>query len=325
MAAGLGWMSDPSSSLEITVISILFVAVCITLYTLCTSCYSYPPKAPHYPAEKEIPSSFATNEKPEDHWSTNRTSGNEHVPDRPHTRSYTMVQPQLSTVYSHNRAESHGYFSQGMIPQLSDAPVFSGSPSGSVNLDSSLFLSTFRDSGLWEELTMQFPSLQQPITVLKDHETQDTEDQTNVKSSPWLEPSNEHLYESIGIGRVSEPSSSHQAPEDQQSENSEDPYETVRDPRDPAAGHVCKSSAVMDNKVTDNPGQIFQPFPARQDSKGLVGSEITDVYAAVNFKKKSLKIKELPVSSDTIAQAEDDIDEEPAPPVPEKMFETDCL
>ncbi|XP_072537502.1 uncharacterized protein [Salminus brasiliensis] len=330
MATGLDWMSDSPSSLEITIISILFIVVYITLYTLCTNCFSQSPETPHYPVEKENPSFFSPKEKPEDQWSTNRTVCNEHVlnsqrsapqvPDRPPTRSCTVVQTQLPKVHCHNRAESHGYFSQGMMPQLPDAPVFSVGTAGSVFPripDSPLFISTFHRPRALEEPAIQPPSLQQPRTVLEDHETLDKEPNTNTV--PWLKVSEEHLYESISVWRVNEPSLCREAAEDQL--DSESLYETVREPEDPAADHPSTSFTVRESGLAENPGLLFQPFPAVQDSQGLVGTEITVVYAAVNLKKKSLKLKEFPLSPDPIVQDRDDIHEEAAPPVPEKMFE----
>ncbi|KAF4070984.1 hypothetical protein AMELA_G00279660 [Ameiurus melas] len=46
MAADLGWMSGHTYSLDITIISIFFLVVYITLYTLCTTCYSGTPECP---------------------------------------------------------------------------------------------------------------------------------------------------------------------------------------------------------------------------------------------------------------------------------------
>ncbi|KAL7887990.1 hypothetical protein AOLI_G00029640 [Acnodon oligacanthus] len=332
MAPSFGWMSGSFSSFEITVVSILFIAVCIILFTLCTNCFSYSQssKTPQYSMEKETPSSNLTKERPEDRWSTNRTLGNEHalnsvpdssvpqVPARPHARSTTMMQRQLPTVYSHNRAESHGYFTQGMMPRLPDTPGLSVGSKASVFPripDPSLLPSTFHQPRVQVEPTMQPPSLQQPETVIKDHDTQDRDDQSynsdmftdHIYSVPESEVSEEHPYESIGMANVSEPSplsSSDEATEDQF--GSESPYQTMAEPGEPAAGHSSTSLIVLDNGQAEKPGMLFLPLPAEQDSQSLTGSESAAVYAAVNWKNKTMKLAEFPILPATVALDGDD-------------------
>ncbi|XP_036437306.1 uncharacterized protein LOC118815355 [Colossoma macropomum] len=345
MAPIFGWMSGSFSSFEITIASVLFIVVCITLCTLCTNCFSQSSKTPQYSKEKETPSSNLPKERPEDQWSTNRTSGNQHalnsmpkrsvpqVPARPHTRSATMVQSQPPTVYTHNRAESHGYFSQGMMPWLTDTPGVSVGSKASIFPripDPPLLPSTFHQPRVQVEPAMQPPSLQQPETVIKDHDTRDREDQSytsdmftdHTYSVPGPEVSEEHPYESIGMVNVSEPSplsSSNEAAENQF--GNESPYQTMAEPGEPAAGHSSTSLTVLDNGQAEKPGKLFLPLPAEQDGQCLTGSESTAVYAAVNWKKKTMKLVEFPTLPTTMALDEDDVTEEAAPPIPEKHFE----
>ncbi|KAL7872037.1 hypothetical protein SRHO_G00070200 [Serrasalmus rhombeus] len=345
MGPSFGWMSGSFSSFEITVVSVLFIAVCITLFTLCINCFSQSSKTPQCSKEKETPSSNLSKERPEDQWSTNRTLGNEHalnsvpggsvpqVPARLHTRSTTMVQRQLPTVYSHNRAESHGYFTQGMMPRLPDTPGMSTGSKASVFPripDPSLLPSTFHLPRVQVEPTMQPPSLQQPETVIKDHDTRDREDQSytsdmftdHTYSVPGSEASEEHPYECIGMVNVSEPSplsSSDEATEDQF--GSESPYQTMAEPGEPVAGYSSTSLTVLNNGQAEKPGTLFLSLPAAQDSQGLTGSESTAVYAAVNWKNKTIKLVEFPILPATLALDGDDVTEEAAPPIPEKHFE----
>ncbi|KAI4877708.1 hypothetical protein NFI96_031897, partial [Prochilodus magdalenae] len=248
MAPGFGWISGSASSLEITIASILFVVVYITLCNLCIWCFRQSPaKTTHHPEEKEIPSSIVVKEKLDDQWSTNRTSGNEHasnsepkssappVPPRPHTRSHTMVQGQQPKVLSHNRG---------------------------------------------------------------------------------LVVSEEDPYETIGMVNVSEPSppsSSNEAAKDQ-SEN-ESLYQIIREPGEPTAGHLSTSLTVLENEQTEKLEKLSHPLPAEQDDQCLTGTESAPIYAAVNWKSKSMKLAEFPFSSDAAALDEDDGTEEAAPPI----------
>ncbi|XP_058235755.1 uncharacterized protein LOC131346306 isoform X2 [Hemibagrus wyckioides] len=114
MATDLGWTSGHTSSTDITIISILFLVVYITLYALCTTCFR---KTPECPEEKEKPSSLSLSVNREDQRSRNRTTSNvdvlsstahsdvPQVPAGPHHQDHNVVYNQQTNINSHNRGQ----------------------------------------------------------------------------------------------------------------------------------------------------------------------------------------------------------------------------
>lgn len=223
-------------------------------------------------------------------------------------------------------AESHGYVSQAMMPRLPDIPVVSVGSAGSAYPRMSgppPLLSTFKQPRVHVEPAKQL-SQQQPETATKGQDIQSREDQSNTNeiftdhmySVPGLEVSEEHPYESIGMGSMGMPSPSNEAAADQ----SESPYETVKESGEPAAGHSSTPFTVMDSGQAEKPGLLITSLLTAQGGQSSNGPEKAAVYAEVNRKNKSMKL-EFPIPPSTIVADEDDVTEEAAPPVPEKMFE----
>ncbi|KAK1796471.1 hypothetical protein P4O66_008905, partial [Electrophorus voltai] len=101
----------------------------------------------------------------------------------------------------------------------------------------------------------------------------------------------------------------------------ESPYQTVRGLAQAAACHVAPPLAVIDRGQAAGAGLLFPPVQALQNGQGLSGTHGDSIYAAVNWKTKSRKIGEPPVSQDAVKPDKDEAAEEAAPPIPEKMFE----
>ncbi|XP_060773432.1 uncharacterized protein LOC132883614 isoform X1 [Neoarius graeffei] len=290
MAADLGLMSGHTSSLDITIISILFLIVYIALYTLCTTCFSATPECPE---EKAIPSSLSLTVNPEDHWSTNRNMENVD-------------------------AKSDSCFSQQMTPRIPDTPTFSVGSTGSVSpglpalppVPPIFCLTTFQ-----VEPPMASSSGQQPKTV----KTPPPEDPPNMNSGFSGAVSDEHPYACIDNVSVSGPSSPSLYDETHENQwESESPYHMVTEWTETA--NTCDLATFL--PVTDsNKAQelrfIFPPLPAVQDGQSVINTDRTAIYAVVNRNTKSQKsIEEAPVEQDTKV-----LDENEAPPVPEKIFD----
>ncbi|XP_017310871.1 uncharacterized protein LOC108257523 [Ictalurus punctatus] len=287
MAADLGWMSGHTSSLDITIISIFFLVVYITLYTLCTTCYSGTPECPE---EKELPSSLSLSVNLEDQWSTHRTMNNVD-------------------------AKSDSYFSQQMTPRIPDTPTFSVKSTGSFSarlpslppIPPVFYLTT-----LQVEPPMVSSSGQQPRTVktVWDGATPPPEDQPNMNSGSTETVSEGYPYAFIDNVRVSGPSSPSafdDAYEDQWERES--PYYSVKEWTEHATTYDLTS--VTDSQKPEELKFNFPPLPGVPDDQVLINTDRTAIYAVVNRKNKS--IKEAPVVQDMMV-----LDEDEAPPIPEK-------
>ncbi|XP_026802626.3 uncharacterized protein LOC113546789 [Pangasianodon hypophthalmus] len=329
MAADLGWMSGHTSSLDITIISILFLIGYIALYTLCTTCFS---ETPECPEEKEIPSSLSLSVNLGDHQRTMNNvdvlssmahSSMPQVPAGPQHKNHTIVYSQQTNIYSHNRAKSDSYFSQQMTPRIPDTPAFSVRSTGAVSpglpalppIPPIFYLTTVQ-----MEPPKESSSGQQPKTVktVWDFVTL-PEDQPNMNSGFTEIDSEEHPYACLDNVRVSGPSSpSHCDEADEDRWESESPYHMVTEWIEPTP--TCDLATLLpvtDSEKAEELEFLFPPLPAVQDDQPLINTDRTAIYAAVNRKNKSQKSnKEAPVVQDTMV-----LDEDEAPPVPEKIFD----
>ncbi|TSN30231.1 hypothetical protein Baya_9460 [Bagarius yarrelli] len=299
MAVDPGWISGHTSSLDITIISILFLVIYITVYTLCTTCFSLTPECLK---DKEDPSSLLLSVTCND--TPPAPAGPQHV-------NHTVLSIQKTNIYSHNRAKSDGYFSQQIPARNSDTPKFFVRSTGSVpSLLPALppvppVLYFTRVQGELEKVP-SFSSghdAKTKTTVFKSV-SPPTEDMKSVLNE-------EHLYECIDNIRVNGPSLP--PPTDKAEENwweTESPYDTVKEWTGPTATHDF--ATVIEEEIKF----IFPPLPAVQDETSCPDRIV--LYAEVNKKNKSQKSTE---GQATIVGNNVVLDEDEAPPIPDKIFD----
>lgn len=152
---------------------------------------------------------------------------------------------------------------------------------------------------------------QEPKTAW-DRVTPPLEDQPSMNSGFTV--MEEHPYACIDIVRDSEPSSPSPCDEAHgDRRESESPYHTVTEWTEPTTTTDLNTCL----PVTDDEKTEVLEFPALQDARLLINTDQTAIYAEVNRKSKTQKsIEEAPVVQDTMG-----LDEEEAPPVPEKIFD----
>ncbi|KAK2863834.1 hypothetical protein Q7C36_002988 [Tachysurus vachellii] len=299
MATDLGWMSGHTSSIDNTIISILFLIVYVILYTLCSTCFS---ETPECPEEKENPSSLSLSVNLEDHWSTNRTTSNVD-------------------------AKSDSYFSRETTPRIPDTPEFSLRSTGSTSPELPA-LPPIPPLFYFSAVQLEPPMVSASSSFYSSSSRQRLETDKSVWecvtpppediNSVFMETvSEEHPYECIDNVRVSGPSSSSPCDEDVEErwENGS-PYHTVAEWTDPIATYdLATPLPVTDGKKAEELKFIFPPLPAIHDEK--MNTDRTALYAEVNLKNKSRKsTEEAPVVQDTVVSDEDE-----APPLPIKIFD----
>lgn len=146
-----------------------------------------------------------------------------------------------------------------------------------------------------------------------DSVTAPPEDQSDMNSGFPETVTEEHPYACIDGVRVSEPSSASSQRGGDGRWKSESPYHTVTEWTEPTAScEVDTALPVMDSEKAEE-----LEFPAVQDDQPFIITDRTAIYAAVNRKNRSQKNnEETPVAQDTMV-----LDEDEAPPVPDKTFD----
>ncbi|XP_046691646.1 uncharacterized protein LOC124376546 isoform X2 [Silurus meridionalis] len=244
------------------------------------------------------------------------------VPAGPPHENHSIVNCQQTNIYSHIRAKSDSYFSLQMSPRILDTPPFSVRSTGSASpqlpalppVPPSFYLTT----------------VQAQMPVESSSEQQDEEVKTSlecVKPSPEAPPhmtsgftetvGEEHLYACIYNLRESEPSSP--APCDGANEDQcevESPYLTVTydEWTDSTA---CGLTMLGTDSEKEEELKFIFPLPAVHDDLPSVNPDTSPIYAVVNRKIKSPKLlQEAPIVQNSTV-----LDEDEAPPVPEKIFD----
>lgn len=160
--------------------------------------------------------------------------------------------------------------------------------------------------------------VEQPMACFSDQHldsiTPPPEDQSDIKNGFTETVSEEHPYACIDNVRDNEPSSPSPCDEaDEGRQESESPYHTITEWREPTASSDVTSFL----PVTNSEKAEDSESPAVQDDQPLLSTDGAAIYAAVNRKTKSQRgIQEAPVKQDTPLLGDDE-----APPVPQKTFD----
>lgn len=205
-----------------------------------------------------------------------------------------------------------------MTPRIPDTPAFSVRSTGSVSPGLPALPPVppiFCLTTAHVEPPVASSSGQQTKTV----KNPPPEDQTNMNSGFPGTVSEDHPYaciDNVSVNGPSSPSPCDEADEDQW--ESESPYHMVTEWTEPiTTSDLATFFPVTDSKKVEELGFLFPPLPAVQGDQPLINTDRTSIYAVVHRNTKSQKsIEGAPVVQDTKV-----LDEDEAPPVPEKIFD----